>query len=336
MSKVGEVVRFGDKGISVEQARRNMLEAGQAPKGLQREVRKNEAVGVTAPVVQPASVIAEPVATVEPVIEVPAPTPEPVVEKIENKKFIASIFQEGGQWVAELVYKNGAGTERFEAPSKQTLTLKLLEGKGNATLRVRESIRREKYGVELDKMYTLPDGVTQETYDAMPEAAQRLLLDTVATQNGVTFKDLHPEYYPTENNSDKLQKFLNKRDLPYTLRNIEFAFEELMDSDELDVRPQDVAPTVPAPAPLAVDSASATALITIPAPAAVVPAAPAVAVRKRGTTGLRPGDASAVSTELEQTEEGQTPQGPSEAELRKLPLSELQKLARKTYKPRNF
>ena len=46
MAKVGEVVKFGDRGISVEEARRKMLEAGQAPKGIQSETRKNEAVGV--------------------------------------------------------------------------------------------------------------------------------------------------------------------------------------------------------------------------------------------------------------------------------------------------
>ena len=40
--RVGEVVKFGDKGISVEEARRKMLEAGQAPKGIQQETRKNE------------------------------------------------------------------------------------------------------------------------------------------------------------------------------------------------------------------------------------------------------------------------------------------------------
>ena len=65
--RVGEVVKFGDKGISVEEARRKMLEAGQAPKGIQRETRKNESAlrgtGGNTPVVQPT--IPAPVVVVE-------------------------------------------------------------------------------------------------------------------------------------------------------------------------------------------------------------------------------------------------------------------------------
>lgn len=349
--RVGEVVKFGDKGISVEEARRKMLEAGQAPKGIQQETRKNESVlrgkGGNTPVVQqtnsPAPVIvteapvaateSEVVAPVVLVVEAPAPS-----EKFENAKFSLEIKQEDGEWVGEITYKNGAGVERFTAPSRNALNLKLLEGKANATLRVREAIRREKYGTELDKVYELPEGVTQEAFDAMPEVGQQLLLDTIAKDHGEAFKEAHPEYYPTSENSAKIQKFLNKRELPFTLRNFEFAFAELTDSDELEVRPtaKQAVPSVSAPAPLAEDSAAAPASAAAIVSTVVAPAAPAPAIRKRGTTGLRPGDSSAGNTELEQTEEGQKPSEPSVAELRKLPLAELQARARKTFKPRQF
>ena len=336
MSKVGEVVKFGDNGISVEEARKKMLEAGQAPKGIQSEVRKNEAVGVIHGVAGRTPVVQEPVVAVEPPVAVVEPAAQ--VEKIENAKFSLEIKHEDGEWVAEITYKNGAGVERFTAPSRNALNLKLLEGKANATLRVREAIRREKYGTDLDKVYTLPEYMTQEAFDALPALAQQGMIDTLATQEAYALHSVHPEFYINENNSLKIQKFLNKRDLPFTVRNMEFAYYELEESDELDSRPKPeiVAPSVPATTPSAEDSAAAAASSAPVASATPAPAAPAVAVRKRGTTGLRPGDSSAGNTELEQTEESQTPREPSEAELRKLPLSELQKLARKTYKPRQF
>jgi hypothetical protein len=352
MSKVGEVVRFGDKGVSVEEARKRMLEAGEAPTGIKSEVRKNESAirgtGGNTPAVQqpnsptPAIVTEASAASAEPEVvaatEIVTTALVPQVERTENAKFILEIKQEDGEWVGEITYKNGAGVERFTAPSRNALNLKLLEGKANATLRVREAIRREKYGTELDKVYELPEGITQEAYDGMIPAAQQLLLDTIAKDHGEAFKETHPEYYPTENNSIKLQKFLNKRELPYTLRNLEFAFAELTDSEELEVRPtvKEAVPSVSAPAPLVEDSTAAPAPATTPVSTAAAPAAPAPAIRKRGTTGLRPGDSSAANTELEQTEEGQKPSEPSEAELRKMPLADLAARARKGYKPRQF
>jgi len=402
---VEKVLKFTDKGISVEEARKRMLEAGEAPKGILKEVRKNAAVNPTPaqpvvqptvsapvrqpvpkrevatsakltvvtedgtdgestiisaetpqkldaeirtihsqaqikhqkirvefiadepiePVVQPeptAVVVEEPVTApvVAPVVVSPIPVEQP--ERIENAKFILEIKQEDGEWIGEITYKNGAGIERFTAPSRNALNLKLLEGKANATLRVREAIRREKYGTELDKVYTLPDYLTQEAYDALPKEAQMGILDTIATNEGNVFKELHPEYWPNEDNSVKIQKFLNKRGLPFTLRNIEFAFEELMESEELDIRPTPkptvVAPSVPSPAPRTEDSVAAVVPVTPVAPAPVVPATPAPQVRKRGTTGLQPGHSSAANTELETaTEEANKPSEPSVAELRK-------------------
>lgn len=329
---VEKVLRFKDKGVSVEEARRNMLAAGEAPKGLLQEVRKNKDAGGNTPytpepvaeeIPEPAAVApAAPVAAVEP----PVPA-APIVERRENAKFILEIRQDGGEWVGEITYKNGAGSERFVAPSRNELNMKLLEGKAHGTLRVRESIRREKYGVELDKAYELPDNITQKDFDAMPQGGKELVLDALATNAGNIFKDLHPEYYPTSTNSDKIQKFLRNQQnglakgLPITLKNLEYAFAELSETDEeFEFRPEpkfeSVAPSVPAIAPLAEDSAPA-ALATAPVSTVAAPATPAIALRKRGTTGLRPGDSSAANTELEQPKESQQPSEPSVAELRK-------------------
>lgn len=388
---VETVLKFRDKGISVEEARKQMLAAGEAPRGIQSETVKNRGVGGNTPADQaPAPpktkfatraqvtllnedgtdgdtttieakstqeldiqikklhaqavvakknlrvellgvddevVIAIPIEAIVGVPEKQDATPSaPPIETAENAKFKASIFQEDGEWVAEIVYKNGAGTERFSAPSRRELDLKVLEGKGHATLRVREAIRREKYGVELDTVYTIPDDVTQEEFDAMAPSAQRLVLDAVAKGHADEFKELHPEYYPTAGNSDRIQKFLKNQQngatkgLPFTLRNLEFAFAELSEQDpqwEFRPEPKIVAPSVPLPAPLAEDSAVAP---PAPAPASTVaaPEAPAVVVRKRGTTGLQPGQSSAGNSELDSTQEdGNKSREPSVAELRK-------------------
>lgn len=57
--RVGDVAKFKDKGLSVEDARKQMLEAGQAPKGLASEKAKNDAVGAAPPkpAQQPAGIV---------------------------------------------------------------------------------------------------------------------------------------------------------------------------------------------------------------------------------------------------------------------------------------
>lgn len=337
--RVSDVIKK-DVGISVEEARKRMLEAGQAPSGIAGEFRKNAAVGAVIPAAVPVVTVPEPapvlvpepvvptVAAVEIAPAVPVPVPAPQAERIETSQFVAEIRQEDGQWVAEIIYKTGGGTEKFEALTRKALDLKLLEGKANGTLRVRKAVRREKYGADLDKSYTLPEGVTNETFAAMPEAARAAVIDSLAMQDALSFRELHPEFYGTEENSDKLQKFLFKQNYPITTRNLEYAFEELMESDELEIRPTPkvvVAPSVPSPAPRVEDSAPAAVSVAPVAPATPTPPAPAVLVRKRGTTGLQPGYSSAADAELDAPEEGSKPRELSEAELRALPPAELKK-----------
>ena len=348
--KVEQVLKFGDKGPSVEEARKKMLEAGEAPKGILSETRKNASVGATirgvggnTPVVQEP----EPVAPAAEVVEAPntaavveeVASVAPQTERLENAKFVLEIRQEDGQWIGEIVYKNGAGPERFTATTRKALDMKLLEGKAHGTLRLREAIRREKYGEELDKVYILPDYLTQDAFDKASPEIQQGIIDSVAVTEAVLLHQQHPEYYITEENSIRIQKFLNKRDLPFTAKNMAYAYDELSESDELEVRPTPtvVSPSVPSSAPRTVDSGAAAVPVAPVASATPAPAAPAPQVRKRATTGLRPGDTSTATAELETvTEEGQKPSEPSEAELRQLPLSELQQRARKTFKQRQF
>ena len=267
----------------------------------------------------------------QPTVVVEEEKEEPV-EVLENNKFRIEIRQEDGEWTAEITYKTGGGVERFTAPSRKALNMKLAEGKAHGTLRVREAIRREKYGVELDQTYTLPDYLTKEAFDALPEPAQQAIVESVAVQETLMFHKLHPEFYITEENSIRMQKFLKNKGLPFTATNFTYAYEELAEADELETRPiQKIeSVSVPKPPTQAGDSAAAAKDIT--------PPAPVVTVRKRGTTGLMPAQSSVVTAELETTvtpEAAPKSSEPSEAELRSIPLTELKQRYRATLKPQS-
>jgi len=356
MAKVGETW-LKRPGQTVAEAKQAMISAGEAPAGL---------AGGNTPVSRAATAVLEPpvpALVVPPVVTeefeeeieatpatpvaqpAPAPAPPapvvapPKVERVETSQFVGELKKENDKWVAELVYKNGAGTERFEARSKNELMLKLLEGKGHATLRVNKAVRREKLGwSELDRQYPLPDGITAKDFEEMNDKSQDALLRSIAVEQIVMFNEAHPEYYkdPEGKNAKKINDFLTEQHLPITLRNLEYALDELTDSNlpadvRLVERPVAVArvtPTIsaPEPAPTRMDSVPAPAA-PAPVPTAAAPTAPAVTVRKRGTTGLQPGDSSSPIEPGTTPEDGNRPRELSEAELRKLPMDQLKRIA---------
>lgn len=355
MSKVADVLKFRDRGLSVEDARKAMLAAGEAPSGkamprpvddspLEPEFEDNGEVVVAAnPNAEAQAAEAAKLAEApEPVVKPVAPAPainEEKGERLETERFVAEIRQEKGKWVAEIQYKSGAGTEKFIATSKNELMLKLLEGKGHATLRVKEAVRREKLGgPKLDKAYALPEGITKEEFEKMTPQLQTFTIDTIAAQNAMVWMKQTPAYYATDANQEVLNQYMREHDLPYTVGNLTYAFEDLSENDMFpDKKGQAATPAAPAPKPsLAQPSAAARAEDS---PAAARPAAPAspasrtdgqpaATVRKRGSTGLPvghssvPSDAGAASVE----DNGQ-PKELSEAELKKLPLSELKRIS---------
>jgi hypothetical protein len=363
-TKVGEVLKFRDGGLSVEDARKAMLAAGQAPSGMVARSPQVEATVVPEPIVPavvlPAvipPVVADVIETdFEDDVEVPKPpvalvipaaqavpsTPQKI-ERVENAQFLAEIKQENGKWVAEIRYKNGSGTERFVADTKNQLMVKLLEGKGHATLRVNKAVRREKLGwAELDRQYPLPEGISTEDFDKMGDKQQDHLLLTVATQQTIMFREAHPEFYrdPENKNAKKLSDFLGEHKLPITLRNLEYAFDELTDIHlpaevRLEEKPGvQLAPVItgleqpaPATAPARMDSAPIPAVAPPAVPTPGVPVGAAVTVRKRGTTGLQPGNSSS-EPEPVKPEGGSGPRQLSEAEARKMPLNELSRIVR--------
>jgi hypothetical protein len=241
-------------------------------------------------------------------------------ERIDTAQFYGEIKQDGGQWVAELVYKNGAGTERFSAQTKNALMFKLLEGKGHATVQVRRvtnDIKRRS--TEYEKTYKF-EGVTQADYDKLSDTAKSALIAAQADRAAIAFKEAHTDdFLPSAYNSQKLMELLDSKQAIVSLGNLEKAFEELSANDELEVRTETVTPYVPEGAAELEDSS--TPVTVAPTVSTVVaPVTPEPVVRKRGTLGLMPGFASAGATasELDGTEDGNQPRELSVAELKKL------------------
>ena len=375
MAKVQDILKFGPKDrantqLSVDEARAAMVAAGEAPGStkikLANDARRKtftdaQAAGLplaearrlaaeAAENVVAAGVVTAPAATspapaqqrptpeaarrfVQPAQTTPAPAER--AERIETKKFVGVIKQEGGLWVAEITYKSGAGTARFTATTKNQLMLKLLEGKANGTLKVRDVTRAAKLGEpEFDHAYSFV-GIPQAEYDAMSDAAKSALVDAEAAKATIQFKEDYPEFLPTALNSQKITGFLDARRAVFTYSNLVKAFEALTATEELELRPENELPTVLEDSAPAGDSAAVA--VTQPA----VSTAPAVSasepqVRKRGTTGIMPGFSSAgEDTELETSEEGDEQRQPSRAELMTLSLDEHRKLYKKTLKQPN-
>lgn len=69
------------------------------------------------------------------------------------------------------------------------------------------------------------------------------------------FKKVHPEYVESESNRDTLSKYLDKHNMPYTKKNLEIAFEDLMQDNLLTVR----APKAEVPKPVPNETSSSTA-----------------------------------------------------------------------------
>lgn len=319
---VSSLLKHPDRGLSVEEARAAMVAAGEAPQSVRGPVQK-----VNTPEELP-----EPMAGPEPeVIAAPAPVPTvaPVkeeTERVENGDFIAEIKRENGQWVAAIQYKNSnKGVEKFIADTKTALMLKLLEGKGNATLRVNKAVREARVGQKPDLAYTWnPEDLSQADYDAMDAKNKKIFIQNIEIANTIRFRDSHPEYLPTDDNSKRLQNYLLDQGWPCTDHNLDIAYRFLLGEDSLDVREAPIEQVSVLPvAPRTVDSVPAAP----PTPVSTVvpaPAAPAAVTRKRGTTGLRPGFSSATEDGLEAPSK---PNEPSEAELRKMSIKDLRRIA---------
>ena len=275
--------------------------------------------------------VAAPVAVVQPARE---PQQEKTL-RVDDKDFTAEIKKENNVWVGEIIFKNGAGTERFTAATKDEIMVKLLAAKGHATVKVRQVVRDSKLGRKANTwadMHTFAAnyaGMQPEEYQALVQPAKDALVRACSLQQALEFKDLHPEFYRTAKNGQDLLDYLGEKEWPPTVHNYELAYADL--SDVLEVRPTEkevVKEIVVTPAPKIEDSI-AVAEIAAAVPTVAPVSAPAVAPRKRGTSGLTPRQSSSEDSELDTVQK--KPQEPSVTNFKKLPFEEHQRIARASF-----
>jgi len=168
--------------------------------------------------------------------------------RIENDQFVATVVEAAdGTCTATIDYKNGARQEKWVTASKDELTKALLTSKGHASLRVKEAVRRERLGgPKLDKQYQLPENISPEKFNRYPDEVKTQVIEAIALKNASLFRDLHPEFMATDKNGLALNAFLQENNFPMTVRNLEYAFECLLEENKLDVKKAQ--PAQPAPA----------------------------------------------------------------------------------------
>lgn len=267
----------------------------------------------------------------------------------DDKNYTLYHGQEGRDWFIEIVYKNGAGTERWTANTQKDLIKQLAKAKAHASRKIAQLKEDNDELIVGD----VPDnwdgfladlkeahGFTLDQFNALPEQSREAIRDSVEATHIVRFLETTPNYYQSATNYQRLTQYLASRDLPITYRNLTIAYRKLNRQDLLEQRPEHTqAQPVPVAAPVAVvpqvsapestnDHQVVVAEPVAAVPTAPTPAAPVPTVRKRVLTGLIPGSSSAAPVAVvEKPEEGITPQEPSEHELRTMSMSDLKRIA---------
>ena len=283
----------------------------------------------------------------------PVPAPQVVPEsEPQGKKVVSddklstiSYYKDGKDWILEIVSKQGHGTQRFLATSKDDLIQKLGVAQSNATKKISDQKGEIEFGDRPDtwdsvfKFMNDELHISAEDYGNMPQSVKNMTIANIQAEQVREFQNEYPHNYYTENNFSQLSKYLEKREIPMTFHNIRLAWNKLSDDDMLDVRPEEelqetpVAASTPVSvqpvAPVAANSAPAAVPTAAPASAAPAAAANAPVARKRGTTGIMPGTSAST---LEVTEESTKPRILSEKELREMDLKALGRIAKQDWK----
>jgi hypothetical protein len=182
--------------------------------------------------------------------------------------------QEPQEFIREIDLGDGGGKQVFKGKSWEEVTEKMAEAHVHATRKIRE-LSQERKAREPEK--TSSDWQALKPQQANPQDAplmenfRRLFQSEIGipldefrqrendrrrveaemwAQNEFVRK--HPDYLPTPENAQKVQKFLERENLPLSRRNLEYAYEELRDQLAAKVEPQpsarNVQPEQPAPA----------------------------------------------------------------------------------------
>jgi hypothetical protein len=355
-----KMLKFGEGNqISVEEAKAQMIAAAEpattfrngtrVPSHIQNAAPANARPAARAVVQEPVEeFIEDPSSDALPAYEAPQPArpaqPARVAAqpsaptrtnptRIEKSDFVMLQYKDGNQWVAEIQYHERPdgttpGTERFTASSLPQLNLKLLEGKAHGTIRVQQATRREKEGFKPETwtfFYSAiqkDQGISQAEFLALPAASQNAIYDAYQTVHISEWLSKHAaDYTKAPENWTAITGWLKKQNIPLTERNLEFAFRDLKADGKLTLRPQ--APVAAAPvqqAPPSDDVPTDAPVLATPRPVATAPA-----VRKRGATGLIPGQSSASPSGVDSREPAEREITPQQA--RQMPINDLRRLA---------
>jgi hypothetical protein len=211
-------------------------------------------------------------------------------ETFEDVEFVVETYKDNrdNKWYGLIRFRPNAdgsqsGEERFVADSQGELSLKLLKGKANATLKVRSVVRARKMGgnPDLKEAHDLEilklNQLTVAEFNALPDKSKALLRDNAYSKEFLTFKDSHPEYGLSSEtgikNAQTMIGYLNKQGWPITARNLEIAWNDLEAANKLQI---------PEPS----ETASVPSVVSLP------PVPPAPPARKRGSSALVPGGSS--------------------------------------------
>jgi hypothetical protein len=328
---------FGISGPSVEQAQADML-AAKEPAVTYKTRNQGGKVpsfmgGQPAPAPHTAEdnpriaqnanpVPAEPSVPVGRVPQIPGETAR---QRFEGSDYTIEIFREANLWVAEIQYvhdENGqAGSERFTGSSMADLTMHMAKGKSNATRKIRQQNRAIKEGFKPDgwKEFHAIRQLTQADVDALDPKSREVLVDGIQVIGIQAFIKANPSFQVTQQSWQKVEGFLKRNgNLPVTQRNIDWAYRELTAEGQLE---STLAPQTAAPLSSAVPIAPPTVSPIVEAPV------PAPASRKRGSSGLIPGQSSAAPgrgfNSRESVGDGRT----EEQIARAMPLSDLRRAA---------
>jgi hypothetical protein len=248
--------------------------------------------------------------------------------------WVGEVYRDGNNWVSEIKYRDGGGTERFVAPTQRQLLVKMTQAHAHGTLRVKAAVRREKYGLVpesqeefMTKLYK-ENGITKTDFDGLPSPASRqAMINNMVVVEMRQFLDEHSDYFVCPNNHQRLTSYCSQKGQFATARNLEIALRELTAEGFIETKPT-VAPPAPAPAR---PPAAATSVSVEPAPEVARVATPTMPVRKRGqsSTGIIPGASSVVSDAGENTQRTATPTSVDELsaeDAKKIPLETLRDL----------
>lgn len=183
----------------------------------------------------------------------------------------------------------------------------------------------------LEAMLGAPIDTIRRTLQAT-ETSQRLGFVRDAIQ---IFIGNHPEYIPSESNRDIIVKYLEKKNLPVTVNNLEIAFDDLTQDNLLllrapeptrtEVTPEPVEPEPISPEPTELETAPLSEP-AIPAPTtqtAPISTEPAVVRPRTSSSGL-----SSRSSSVSQTPTVPKTKGTTIQEIRNMPTEEYQRRLR--------